>query len=404
MDAETIDGHIEDVRDEVVGWRRQLHQNPELSFQEEETSRFIYETLESFGDFEISRPTETSVVARLVGDEKGRTIAIRADIDALPLDEETDLEFASKNEGVAHSCGHDGHAAILLGTAKVLEEIKENIRGEVLFVFQHAEEEPPGGAEAIVEAGAVDGADAIIGLHLVALLEVGKVGSNHGPMTAAPDTFEIVVKGEGGHAGQPERVLDPVAVAAQVVTNLQYVISRSTNPTESAVLSIGRIHGGTMANVIPEEVELKGTVRTVNEQVRKGMPDSMERIIKGIVEAHQLSYSFEYHRGPDPVVNDQRVAAIIEETALEIFGEEVSVETIPPIMGGEDFSAYQRVGPTAFFLLGAGNEEKGITHPNHHPGFDIDEDALHNGVKMFVHATLRLLDVDEFAAGETRNG
>jgi amidohydrolase len=320
------------------------------------------------------------------------------------MDEETGLEFASENDGVAHACGHDGHTAILLGTAKVLSQLRDDIRGEVRFVFQHAEEVSPGGAEELVEAEVMDGVDAIIGLHLVAALQVGKVGLNYEALTAAPDNFEIVIKGEGGHAGQPEEVSDPVAVAAQVVTNLQYMISRGTDPRERAVLSIARISGGTKYNVIPEEVELEGTVRTVNEEVREGVPDSMERVVRGIAEAHEVSYSFEYQRGPDPVVNNEGVAAVVEDTAREVFEEEVSVEVMPPIMGGEDFSAYQRAAPSAFFLVGAGNEEKGITHSNHHPGFDIDEDALENGVKMFVHVTFRLLDGDGLDSEEAQDG
>ncbi len=394
IEAETIDSSIENIKDEVVGWRRRLHRNPELSFEERETSRFVYETLETFGGLELSRPTGTSVLARLVGEEPGRIVAVRADMDALPIQEETGLEFASEKDGAMHARGHDGHTAILLGTARVLGELKEHVRGEIRFVFQHAEEEYPGGAEELVEAGVVDGVDAVIGLHLVPRLEVGEIGVGYGPKSAAPDTFEIVVEGEAGHAARPQATVDPVAVSAQVVTNLQHVVSRETDPRESLVISVARIAGGTVHNAIPGRVEMEGTVRTLSGEVRERVPEQMERIIKSITEAHGASYSFEYRRGPDPVVNEEEVTAVVEETARKVFGGE-AVKIMPPGMGGEDFSAYQRAASTSFFSVGVGNEEKGITYPNHHPRFDIDEDALEIGVRMFVHATFGLLNAEE---------
>ncbi len=311
IDTATIGRLVEDVGDEIVGWRRRLHQNPEPSFEEVETSKFVYETLESFGaGLELSRPTETSVLARLVGEKSGRTIAIRADMDALPVQEETGLPFASKNEGVSHACGHDGHTAILLGAARVFGELKEHVEGEVRFVFQHAEELPYGGAEELVEAGAVDGADAVIGLHLASSLETGKVGVSPGAVSAAPDRFEIVVEGAGGHAAWPHLMIDPMAVAAQVVTNLQHVVSRNTDAREAAVVSVTKIVGGTTFNVIPDKAEMEGTVRALDEEVRERLPELMERVAKGVAEAHGASCSFEYHRGPDPVVNDEEVARV----------------------------------------------------------------------------------------------
>jgi amidohydrolase len=377
----------------VIGWRRHLHRHPESAFEEVETSRLVRETLESFGGLKLSRPTETSVLARLVGEGSGRTIAIRADMDALPITEETGLPFASENEGVMHACGHDGHTAMLLGAAKVLGELKEHLRGEVRFIFQHAEEVGRG-AEELVEAGVIEGADAVIGLHLVPRLEVGKVGIGYGPRLAAPDTFQISVEGEGGHAAWPQEAVDPVVVSAQVVTNLQHVASREIDPRDSLVISVSKIAGGTAHSAIPGRVEMKGTVRTLSEEIRELVPEKMERIVRGITEAHRASYSFEYRRGPDPVVNHERVMRVVEETARKVFGDE-AVEEVPSGMGGEDFSAYQRAAPAAFFALGAGNEGKGITHPNHSPRFDIDEDALPIGVKMFVHAAFELLDTEE---------
>ena len=391
IETATINDLVEEVRDEVIGWRRHLHRNPELSFEEEETSRFVYETLDSFGGLKLSRPTPTSVVARLVGEEPGRTLAVRADIDALPITEENDFEFVSRNTGVMHACGHDGHTAMLLGAAKILSGMREEIKGEVRFLFQHAEELLPGGAEEMVEAGVMEGVDAVIGIHLWSHLEVGRIGIVHGPMMAAPDTFRIVVKGKGGHAAMPHQTVDSIAIGAQIVTNLQHVVSRTIDPLDHVVLSVTKFAGGTMHNVIPGAVEMIGTVRTLDEEVRKRVPETMERVVEGITAAHDAAYEFEYQRGYRPVINDEEVTAVVEETAREVFGD-ASVEIMSPNMGGEDFSAYQQVTPGTFFLVGARNEEKGITYPHHHPLFTVDEDALVNGVKMFVNATFRLLD------------
>jgi amidohydrolase len=375
----------------VIGWRRYLHQNPELSFEEEETSQFVYETLQSFGNLEISRPTATSVLARLVGEKPGRTVALRADMDALPITEENDFDFVSRNPGVMHACGHDGHTAMLLGAAKVLSGMKAEIPGEVRFVFQHAEELYPGGAEEMVEAGVMEGVDAIAGIHLWSGLPVGKIGVVYGPMLAAPDTFRIVINGRGGHAAMPHQTADSIAIGAQVVTNLQHIVSRNIDPLDKVVLSVTRFSGGTTHNVIPGTIEMIGTVRTLDEEVRKKVPETMERVIEGVTAAHDASYEFEYQRGYRPVVNDEEVTRILEETVREVFGEE-SLEMMAPIMGGEDFSAFQQVTSGTFVFVGAGNEEKGITAPHHHPCFTVDEDSLENGLKVHVNAAFKLLE------------
>jgi amidohydrolase len=374
----------------MVTWRRHLHRNPELSFHEEETARFIRETLETFDGLEISRPTAYSVVARLVGDRPGRTLAIRADIDGLPITEENDFEFASANPGAMHACGHDGHTAMLLGAAKILSGMRDEIDGEVRFVFQHAEELSPGGAEELVERGVMDGVDAVVGIHLWSQMPVGKVGVTHGPMMAAPDIFRVTVRGHGGHAAFPHQVVDSIAVGAQVVTNLQHVVSREIDPIDSVVLSVARFQGGTTHNVIPGAVEMEGTVRTLDPAIRERMPEIMERVVRGITQAHGADYEFSYERGYRPVVNDGELSRAIEETAREVVGEG-NVEIMPPTMGGEDFSAYGQKAPTTFYLVGAGNEERGMTAPHHHPRFDVDEDALGIGLKMHLAVALRLL-------------
>lgn len=381
---------VQTVKDEVIAWRRHFHQNPELSFHEQKTAQFIYETLESFGNLELSRPTQNSVMARLIGSQPGKVLAIRADIDALPIQEENDFEFASKNPGVMHACGHDGHTAMLLGTAKILSGMKDQIKGEIRFIFQHAEELFPGGAEELVQAGVMDGVDFVIGTHLWSPLEYGKVGVVYGPMMAAPDTFYITIKGKGGHAALPHQTIDSIAVGAQVVTNLQHIVSRNTDPLDNLVISVSQFVGGTTHNVIPGTVEICGTVRTFDQKLRESAPGLMERVVKGITEAHGASYEFKYDCGYRPVVNDEAVTRVIEETVLEIFGEE-ALDMMRPNMGGEDFSAYQQKAPGTFFYVGAGNKEKGIVYPHHHARFTIDEDALEIGVKMFVHAAFKLL-------------
>jgi amidohydrolase len=381
---------VEEVKAEVIQWRRYLHQHPELSYQEEKTAQFIFETLQSFGNMELSRPTKTSVMARLIGNQPGKVLAIRADIDALPIQEENTFDFASKTPGVMHACGHDGHTAMLLGTAKILSRLKDQLSGEVRFLFQHAEELFPGGAEEMVQAGVMDGVDLVIGTHLWSPLETGKIGVVYGSMMAAPDAFSIKVIGKGGHAASPHETIDSIAIGAQVVTNLQHIVSRNTDPLESLVLSITKFIAGSAFNVIPGSVEIGGTVRSFNPELRKSVPELMERVIKGITEAHGASYEFIYQNGYRPVLNDKEVTRVIEETVREVFGGD-ALDRTKPNMGGEDFSAFQQKAPGTFFFTGAGNPKKGIIYPHHHPRFTIDEDALENGVKMFVHAAFKLL-------------
>ncbi|RDE36414.1 amidohydrolase [Parageobacillus thermoglucosidasius] len=390
MTNEEIKRLVDEVKEEVIAWRRHLHANPELSFQEEKTAQFVYETLQSFGNLEISRPTKTSVMARLIGPQPGRVVAIRADMDALPIQEENTFAFASKNPGVMHACGHDGHTAMLLGAAKILSQLRDQIKGEIRFLFQHAEELHPGGAEEMVQAGVMDGVDVVIGTHLWSPLERGKIGIVYGPMMAAPDRFFIRIHGKGGHAALPHQTIDAIAVGAQVVTNLQYIVSRNVDPLEPLVVSVTQFVAGTTHNVIPGSVEIQGTVRSFDETLRKSVPKLMERIIKGITEAHGATYEFEFEYGYRPVINNNEVTRVIEETVREVFGEE-AVDHIKPNMGGEDFSAFQQKAPGSFFYVGAGNKEKGIVYPHHHPRFTIDEDALEIGVRLFVHAAFKLL-------------
>ncbi|MGF9906214.1 M20 family metallopeptidase [Brevibacillus porteri] len=386
----TLNKAVEEIKDQVIAWRRYLHENPELSFHEEKTAQFVYETLLSFGNLEVSRPTKNSVMARLIGSQPGKVLAMRADMDALPITEENTFEFVSKNPGVMHACGHDGHTSMLLGTAKLLSGMKDQIKGEVRFFFQHAEEVYPGGAEEMVQAGVMDGVDMVIGTHLWSTMEFGTVGICPGPMMAAPDTFWITVLGKGGHAALPHETIDSIAIAAQVVTNLQHVVSRNADPLDNLVLSVTQFVGGTTYNVIPGAVEICGTVRSFDKNLRESVPGLMERVIKGITEAHGAGYKFKYEFGYRPVINDAEVTKLMEEVVEESLGAEW-VEHMRPTMGGEDFSAFQQKAPGCFFYVAAGNKEKGITYPHHHPRFTIDEDALEVGVKMFVNAARKIV-------------
>ncbi|MDN4593067.1 M20 family metallopeptidase [Polycladomyces subterraneus] len=389
-----VDDHyrnlVEQVKNDVINWRRHLHKNPELSFQEEQTSQYVYDKLASFGGLELSRPTKTCVVARLIGNLPGRTVAVRADMDALPIQEENSFEFASQNPGVMHACGHDGHTAMLLGAAKILSSMKDQICGEVRFLFQHAEELFPGGAEQMVHAGVMEGVDMVIGAHLWSPLEVGKIAVAAGPVTAAPDVFRIIIKGKGGHAAQPHMTVDSIAIAAQVITNLQHIVSRNTDPFNPLVVSVTQIYGGTTHNVIPGAIELVGTVRSFNPELREEVPRLMEQIIKGVTEAHGATYDFVYENGYRPVINDERVTSLLKEALIEVLGDEAVIEAVPS-MGGEDFSAFLQKAPGTFFLIGAGNTEKGIVYPHHHPRFTVDEDALSIGVLAFVNGVFKLL-------------
>ncbi len=378
------------LRDQVIAWRRHLHRHPELSFQETETSRFVYETLVGFGDLIVTRPTETSVLARLVTGRPGPTLAFRADMDALPIHEENDHDFVSTVPGVMHACGHDGHTAVLLGVARILLDRRDELSGELRFIFQHAEEVLPGGAQAMVDAGVMDGVDLVVGQHVWSLLDEGLIGVREGPMMAAPDTFWITVRGKGGHAAQPNKSIDPVVVAAQVVLALQTVVSRTVDPIEPAVLSVTQFNAGSIHNVIPEEAKLCGTVRTFDKALRAEIPQVMERIIKGITEAHGAQYEFAYQNGYRPVVNNAEVTQRVAALARELFGED-RVVTLAPNMGGEDFSAFMEKAPGTFFFTGARNASRRIVEPHHHPKFDIDEKSLDQSLRLFVAVALDVL-------------
>ena len=372
---------------QAIAWRRHLHAHPELSFAEHETSAFLFELLGGLDGLELERPTETSLVATMRTGRPGKTLALRADIDALPIQEETGLEFASENPGVMHACGHDGHTAMLLAALNALHERRDELTGEIRFIFQHAEELGPGGAGQLVEAGVMEGVDMVVGAHLFSLDPLGKVGVLPGPHTAASDVFGIEIRGKGGHGAAPHEAVDPVTAAAQVVSGLQHVVSRVVDPIERAVVSVTQIHAGTADNIIPESVELRGTVRTFSPEVRDAVRQAMERFANGIAEGHGCTSTFTYEEGYDSVVNDEEASALVEAAVREELGDDAFFVP-PPIMGGEDFSAYLKAAPGAFFIVGAGGEDN---YPHHHPRFDWDESAMRNGIAVFTRVALDYL-------------
>lgn len=378
-----------EIHAQVVAWRRHLHRHPELSFQERRTSAYVEEQLRAMPHLEVSRPTELSVLAVLRGEAgPGRTLMLRADMDALPIHEEADVEFASTVPGVMHACGHDGHTAMLLGVARLLAERRAEVRGEIRFIFQHAEELFPGGGQEVVDAGVMEGVDVVLGAHLSSQLPVGTVAVRSGPTMAAPDTFEIVVRGRGGHAAHPDQTVDPVATGAQIVTNLQHLVSRVRDPLEPLVVSVTQFHAGTADNVIPETATLGGTVRSFDAELRARVPELMERVVRGVTEAHGASYDLKYQMGYRAVLNDPEVTAFMQDVVRDTLGSGALLAG-KPTMGGEDFSAYQTKAPGTFYFVGSRNEALGMTAPHHHPQFMVDEDALGIGVRVMLAAALR---------------
>ena len=390
LDHSAVLNEAKGLATQVIAWRRHLHQHPEVAFHERETAQYIRGVLAGIPGLVVTNPTETSTMARLVGAVPGRTVAVRADIDALPIHEENDLPYRSEVDGVMHACGHDGHTSIVLGLATLLAGHRDQLAGEVRFFFQHAEELAPGGAEEMVQQGVMDGVDAVIGIHLWASMPVGKIGIVSGPAMAAPDVFTCTITGRGGHAAIPQDTIDPIVVGAQVVSALQHIVSRDVDPFDPVVVSVTQFHAGTTHNVIPETATLNGTVRTFDPALRKRVPETMERVIKGICAAHGATYELNVERGYRPVVNDPATCARLEQVVERTFGPDV-LQPMRPTMGGEDFSAYLQKAPGVFAFIGAGNAFEEILYPHHHPRFNIDEGSLDVGLRYLTAATLELL-------------
>ena len=382
---------------DVLMWRRHLHAHPELSFREHATVAYIRSVLEGFGcaALSLSNPVPTALVADLVGGAgAGPIIALRADIDALPLQEETDVPFKSQNANVMHACGHDTHTAMLLGAAKVLCAHVAEVRGTVRFIFQHAEEVPPGGAVELVKAGVMEGVKCIFGMHSVPGIPAGYAAVKNGPLTSMSDSFSIWVRGRGGHASTPQLLVDPVPIAAEVVTAIQTIVARKLDPKVAPVVSIPTMTTGPNEshNVIPDEVKLLGTVRSFVREVREAAPEMIETVARGVAAAHGATVDFRVIPGYACTVNDAAVATAVAAMARRVLGNDKFVPMTQPLNGGEDFSAYLEVIPGCFAFLGFQNLAEGCGACSMHSSLvKIDEKALESGTRLhvgFIHERL----------------
>lgn len=373
----------EDLQIHMVEWRRHLHRNPEVSFHEEKTSSFVADMLESFG-IEVKRHVGGhGIVGVLRGERPGPVVMLRADMDALPIQDEKNVAYASQQAGVMHACGHDGHISMLLGTALYFSRHRQEVQGELRFLFQPAEELLPGGAVQVIADGALEGVDVIYGIHLWTPIPVGVVASTAGPMMAAADDFYIDIKGKGGHGGMPQATVDSVVVGSALVMQLQTVVSRSVDPLRPAVLTIGTMQAGSAQNVIAEQCKLSGTVRTFDEETRNAMKERVLTMVAQTGAAYGAETQVKYIMGYPPVVNDERETARFFREAEATFGPD-RVQNSPMLMPAEDFAYYLQKVPGCFMFVGAGNPEKNAVYPHHHPMFDFDEDAMQTGVQLFV--------------------
>ncbi|MDN4093725.1 M20 metallopeptidase family protein [Brevibacillus agri] len=364
----------------AVHERRYLHQYPELSGQEYQTAAHIRSRLQEW-QLELLTCPAPSVVGLLRGTDGKKTIALRADIDALPVNEEGDKPYLSKHPGIAHVCGHDGHTAILLAAAKWLAEHRAEVAPNVLFLFQSSEEILPSGAQALVRHGVLEQVDAVFGLHLWKPLEKGKIGISNGAMMASSDDVRIVITGRGRHGSMPHETIDPIYVAGQVIAAVQGIVSRRINPVEPAVISICRLEAGTTYNIIPNQAVLYGTLRAQSEQTRQLLARELKQTVEALCAAWGANGEVVVDWGTPPVVNDERMSRYAAEVAVRQFGRE-SVAYVQPVMGGEDFSYYLQEKPGAFLFVGMGGENS--KYPHHHPRFDLDEEAIPVGIELFV--------------------
>ena len=381
--------------DEIVAIRRTLHQNPELAFEEHETAALVAETLGTLAGVEVKTGiAKTGVVAEIEGGKPGPALALRADMDALPIHEENEFDFISQNDGKMHACGHDAHTASLLGTAKILHAIRDELHGTIRLIFQPSEEKIPGGAKVMLEEGALDanGTPApasIIGQHVIPLLPVGTLGIRSGDFMASADEIYLTIRGEGGHAAAPDSLAaDTVLVQAHVLTALQSVISRNCPPGIPSVLSFGKVVADGATNVLPPEVKIEGTFRAMDEDWRFRAHDLIRRVAEHTAEAFGATCEVRVEVGYPALTNDEALAAEVRAAAVEYVGEQRVVD-LPQWYASEDFAFYTQQMPGAFYVLGTGNEAAGITHALHTSRFTIDEDALRIGPGFMAYLAWR---------------
>lgn len=376
---------IRSLQPQLVHWRRQLHQQPELGFQEHLTAELISQILTKYGIAHQTGIAGTGIVATIAGEQPGPVLAIRADMDALPIEEENEVPYRSQHPGQMHACGHDGHTAIALGTAVYLSQNLHLVKGSVKIIFQPAEE-GPGGAKPMIAAGVLKNPDveAIIGLHLWNNLPVGTVGVRNGALMAAVECFDLQIQGQGGHGAMPQQTVDSVLVAAQIVNALQTIVARNLNPLDSAVVTVGQLQAGTARNVIADIASLRGTVRYFSPHLTGYFERRMAEIIAGICHSHGATYQFDYWQLYPPVINNNQIVDLVRSSAEQVVETLAGIVPECQTMGGEDMSFFLQEVPGCYFFLGAANPELGLAYPHHHPRFDFDESVLAMGVEIFV--------------------
>jgi len=379
----------EKYNDYIIRMRREFHQHPELSWEEDWTTDKIEKELKDIGLKTERFESKTGVVAYLEGGKAGKTIALRADIDALPIEEHTELPFKSINKNM-HACGHDCHTAMLLGAVKILAEIKDELNGNIKFIFQAAEETCHA-AEYYVEQGILEGVDAIFGIHIWGTLDAPKINFEQGGRMASCDNFKITVRGKAAHGSAPHLGQDAVVAAASIIMNLQTYVSRKNNPLNPLVISIGTIHGGNRFNIIADKVEMEGTIRTFSKELRGYLEKDLRNIIENTAKALEAETEFEYSYYPSPVINDERLAEIAKKASMKLYGEE-SLVSMDRLMGSEDFAYFMDVVPGVYGFLGCRNEAIGAIYSNHSDKFTVDEDVLKRGAALYAQFAVDFLE------------
>ncbi|MFH1737998.1 MAG: amidohydrolase [bacterium] len=391
MESTAFSSDVRDLIPELTELRRRFHRYPELAFKEEQTAGQVAEYLRQVGLPVQTGIAGTGVVALLEGAKPGPTILLRADMDALPIQEANEVDYRSTCPGIMHACGHDGHTAILLVTARVLAQRREYLSGNVKFVFQPAEENP-GGALPMIEKGVLENpkVDAALALHLAMMLPVGSVGVRPGPVFASTDEFSITVLGKGGHGGMPHETVDPVVCAARLVQALQTLVSRECNPQIPLVVTVGKICGGQTFNVVPDRVEIGGTVRTYDAELRQSMPARIKRVAKGITEASGATCEVAYYFRYPSVSNHPEMTAMVKDVSMRVVGESRTIHHDVDLIG-EDMAFFFEKVPGCYFFVGARNPVKDCAYPHHSPRFNFDEDAMPIAVEMMVQCVERYL-------------
>jgi amidohydrolase len=392
MNKEHIRELSQNIFNEVVANRRHLHANPELSFHEVETSAFVAKKLEDMG-LEYHKMANTGLVALIKGEKPSdQVVALRADMDALPILETNDVPYKSQNNGVMHACGHDAHTSSLLGTAKILTELKSQFAGTVKLIFQPAEEKLPGGASLMIQEGVLENPkpQAVLGQHVMPWIDAGKVGFRAGKYMASTDEIYVTVKGKGGHGAQPQANIDPVIITAYILTALQTIISRYNDPKSPSVLSFGKVIANGATNVIPNEVYLEGTFRTMDEAWRADAHKKMKKMAEGIAESMGGSCEFNIMRGYPFLINEEKLTNAVRGYAEDYLGKE-NVLDLDIWMAAEDFAYYTQVADSCFYRLGTRNESRGITSSVHTPTFDVEEDAFKVSTGLMAYLALKQL-------------